>query len=108
MYTVVFMHISLASSRFVMFIAPTLLPCIYRNNCLSVCYAHNIYTVFMYLCIFPLNLQRVSSVKDAEGRPVVVFSVLRWPKDDQDWLRMVIDALEVWYHIIHKLLVNYA
>ncbi|CAM9709607.1 unnamed protein product [Pylaiella littoralis] len=37
---------------------------------------------------------RVSSVKDAKGRPLVVFSVRRWPKGDQDWLRMVIDALE--------------
>lgn len=40
-------------------------------------------------------MQRVSSVKDAKGRPLVVFSVRRWPKGDQDWLRMVIDALEV-------------
>jgi len=37
----------------------------------------------------------VSPETDAKGRPVVVFSVRQWPQDDQDWLRMVIDALEV-------------
>lgn len=39
--------------------------------------------------------QRVSPVKDMDGRPIVVLTARRWPEEDDEWLHMLIYALEV-------------
>lgn len=39
--------------------------------------------------------QRVSPVKDIDGRPIVVLTARRWPEEDDEWLHMLIYALEV-------------